>query len=250
MPLHLSPAQPPDFPALIACQKTSYLSPKNTLYTLFCPMNRPTAADSLAEATERQLQWHEADPSSVWLKVTDPDTKDEEHGGDKIVGGACWHVYEKEAPFRGDEGEKGEEKMTCYWWPEEGRKREMADQVLGQLMGTRAERMVRPCLLLEICYVHPSYRRQGAGNMLVQWGTQKADELGLEAFVESTADGKPLYAKHGFHCTNEILLKGELDDMDEGLKRLQEELTWRAYYMWRPKGGKWVEGETVVPWVR
>lgn len=27
--------------------------------------------------------------------------------------------------------------------------------------------------------------------MLLRWGTEKADELGLEAFVEATDDGKP-----------------------------------------------------------
>ncbi|KAI4162710.1 MAG: hypothetical protein LQ346_009109, partial [Caloplaca aetnensis] len=96
MALTLSPVTPADFPALIACQRTSYLDPPNPLYTLFCPQTRPTAAESLAEATERQLQWHESDPTSTWLKVTDPDTKDEEHGGaEKVVGGACWHVYKK-----------------------------------------------------------------------------------------------------------------------------------------------------------
>lgn len=145
MPLQLAKVQPSDFPPLIACQRTSYLDPPNALLTLFCPPNRPTVAESLAEATQRQLEWHESDPTSTWLKVTDPETKDGEDGREKIVGGACWHVYEK-APFGGAGEEGKEEEETCYWWPEEGRKREMADAVMGQMMGTRAERMVRPCV--------------------------------------------------------------------------------------------------------
>ncbi|KAL8760668.1 MAG: hypothetical protein Q9184_003153, partial [Pyrenodesmia sp. 2 TL-2023] len=146
MPLHLTPAQPSDFPALIACQRTSYLDPPDPLYTLFCPPHsRPTVAESLAEATGRQLEWHESDPTSTWLKVTDTDTKDEEYGGEeKIVGGACWHVYEKAPGEIEAEKEGGGEEMKCYWWPEEGRQRELADQVMGQMMRTRAERMKGP----------------------------------------------------------------------------------------------------------
>ncbi|KAL8923918.1 MAG: hypothetical protein Q9208_004355 [Pyrenodesmia sp. 3 TL-2023] len=104
--------------------------------------------------------------------------------------------------------------------------------------------------VLEICYVHPEYRRRGAGSLMVEWGTKKADEMGVEAFVEATEVGVPLYEKHGFHLMNEFVLRGELEDMDEGLKKLQEELTWHGYYMWRPKGGKYVEGETVAPWLK
>ena len=85
---------------------------------------------------------------------------------------------------------------------------------------------------------------------MVGWGTKKADELGLEAFVEATDDGMPLYARHGFQWMNDFTLRGELDDMDEELKKLQDELTWHAHYMWRPKGGKYVEGVTVAPWTK
>ena len=42
------------------------------------------------------------------------------------------------------------------------------------------------------------------------------------------------------------------DDMSvpnpsERWKELQQ-LELKAYYMWRPKGGQFVEGETVIPW--
>ncbi|KAL8825892.1 MAG: hypothetical protein Q9170_007618, partial [Blastenia crenularia] len=227
--------------------------------------NRPTVEESLAEATERQKEWHEGDATSRWVMVTataaaggEGTEKDGEDNitiqegdkkGEKIAGGACWHVYEK-PPFGADADGHGEgEGMTCYWWPEEGRRRELADSVMGQIMQVRGERMVRPCLLLEICYVHPSYRRLGAGSMLVSYGIKIADELGLEAFVEATKDGVPLYEKFGFRVVDGILLKGELEGMGEELRKLQEELTWEGMYMWRPKGGVWEEG-TKVPWVK
>lgn len=33
---------------------------------------------------------------------------------------------------------------------------------------------------------------------MLKWGTRKADDLGLEAFVESTEIGRKAYEKHGF----------------------------------------------------
>lgn len=190
------------------------------------------------------------------MKAGDKDKEEEEEllrdgEGKKIIAGAYWHIYDK-APSETGGGE--EEEMSCYWWPEEGRKRELADSVMGQLMATRSERMKGPCLLLEICYTHPSYRRCGAGNLMLEWGTRTADSLGVESFIEATADGVPLYEKWGFKMMNEFVLRGELggegEEMDEKLKKLTDELTWHGYYMWRPPGGKYVEGETVPGWLK
>ena len=60
--------------------------------------------------------------------------------------------------------------------------------------------------MLGICFVEPQYRRQGASRRLVQWSTDKADEIGLEAFVKSINDGKHFHAKHGFDYINELIL--------------------------------------------
>ncbi|KAL8726985.1 MAG: hypothetical protein Q9166_006348 [cf. Caloplaca sp. 2 TL-2023] len=246
MPPTLSPVTTAsDFPALIACERSSYLSPYNALYQLFCPQNRPTVEESLREATERQLGWWVGDPTATWVKVTDSDDPDAGDGG--VIGGALWHVYEK-APFGPDAEKKAHEGETCYWWPEEGRQRELADHMMNQFTYPRTQRMHRPSLLLEICYVHPEHRRRGAGNLLVGWGTKKADELGLESFVEATDDGRPLYERHGFKVVDRMEVKADLDNMDEGLRELGKSLEWEGWYMWRPVGGNWVDGETKVPW--
>lgn len=34
--------------------------------------------------------------------------------------------------------------------------------------------------------------------MLLQWGADEADRLGLEVYVEASPEGKPLYEKRGF----------------------------------------------------
>ena len=55
--------------------------------------------------------------------------------------------------------------------------------------------------------------------MLVAWGCRKADETGLKAYCEATADGLQLYLRHGFKEIDRVTLdlepwggkKGDLD---------------------------------------
>jgi hypothetical protein len=34
--------------------------------------------------------------------------------------------------------------------------------------------------------------------MLVQWGVEESEELGLPCYLQATEEGRRLYAKHGF----------------------------------------------------
>jgi hypothetical protein len=36
------------------------------------------------------------------------------------------------------------------------------------------------------------------GALQLKWGLEKADEMGVQAYLESSPKGKGLYAKHGF----------------------------------------------------
>jgi len=39
------------------------------------------------------------------------------------------------------------------------------------------------------CGTHSEHRRRGAGLMMMQWGLNKADAMGLDCFVEATEAG-------------------------------------------------------------
>lgn len=67
-----------------------------------------------------------------------------------------------------------------------------------EIMGTR------PYYVLDTLVTHPDHHRRGAGGMLVQWGCEKADELGVEAFLEASPMGQPLYARYGFEPVKEV----------------------------------------------
>ncbi|PYI05940.1 hypothetical protein BO78DRAFT_139068 [Aspergillus sclerotiicarbonarius CBS 121057] len=57
---------------------------------------------------------------------------------------------------------------------------------------------------LKELYVLPESQRQGLGGLLVAWGVQKADELGLPAYTEASPEGLGLYLRHGFREVDRV----------------------------------------------
>jgi GNAT superfamily N-acetyltransferase len=81
-----------------------------------------------------------------------------------------------------------------------------------EIMGTR------PYFSLYTLVTLPDHHRRGAGGMLLQWGCEKADELGVEAFVEASLMGQPLYARYGFEPVKEASIDLREYGGDEELK--------------------------------
>lgn len=52
--------------------------------------------------------------------------------------------------------------------------------------------------LPDMLAIDPAHQRKKVGDTLVKWGLKQADELGLDAVVESSVFGKGLYEKNGF----------------------------------------------------
>jgi len=44
----------------------------------------------------------------------------------------------------------------------------------------------------------PAHERRGAGSMLIEVGLKEADKAGLDAYLDATKTGKPLYERMGF----------------------------------------------------
>ncbi|KAI4725120.1 hypothetical protein E4T49_07145 [Aureobasidium sp. EXF-10728] len=49
---------------------------------------------------------------------------------------------------------------------------------------------------------HPSQRRRGAAHMLLEKGTKKADEAGLDMYLQASLMGAELYKKFGFEVVS------------------------------------------------
>ena len=96
--------------------------------------------------------------------------------------------------------------------------------------------------------VLPAYRRQGIGSLLMDVGVTRADELGVECWMEASSMGKPLYEKHGFRSLFKMVFDTERRDASDVWRRCAHEMTPTPFFtMWRPKNGAWEEsGKPVV----
>ena len=94
--------------------------------------------------------------------------------------------------------------------------------------------------VLNFCFTHPNHRRRGAGRLLMEWGTKKADELGLTSYIESTESGRPLYEAQGFYVEGDIDLDATTDNPSEEFTRMREKLGCpiHGWFMRRPSPGK------------
>ncbi|KAF2792099.1 acyl-CoA N-acyltransferase [Melanomma pulvis-pyrius CBS 109.77] len=77
--------------------------------------------------------------------------------------------------------------------------------IFGLFAQNKLETMgTRPYYVLDTLVTHPEHHRRGAGGLLVKWGCDRADELGVEAFLEASLMGEPLYRRFGFVPVKEV----------------------------------------------
>ena len=61
-----------------------------------------------------------------------------------------------------------------------------------------------PHVFLGIIATEPGEGRRGAGKMLMRWGVERADEVGVEMFLEASPMGVGLYGGVGFEEVGEF----------------------------------------------
>jgi hypothetical protein len=137
MPLKLVHLESDDeFDAIVRCEFVAYETPPCKLKELFFPP-QVTREATIQEAKQRQTAWHRGDPTSYWLKVIDTDDND------KLLGAACWHVYEAD-PYAVESDEE------CDWFPK-GEERGIGNALMGQFLTPRMTYMRKP----HICELMP-----------------------------------------------------------------------------------------------
>jgi GNAT superfamily N-acetyltransferase len=57
--------------------------------------------------------------------------------------------------------------------------------------------------------VHRDHQRRGAGTLLMQWGLDHAQRVGLPAYLEASPFGYPLYLRMGLREIGRVLIKAE-----------------------------------------
>lgn len=89
--------------------------------------------------------------------------------------------------------------------------------------------------MISYCFTDPNHRHKGVASLAMKWGIQKSEELGLDAFVESTEDGRAFYEAHGFEVFDDFYLDAATDSPNQDFTQEREELqlTIHGYYMKR-----------------
>lgn len=59
---------------------------------------------------------------------------------------------------------------------------------------------------------------------MMEWGIKKADELGVDAFVEATETGKLLYEKYGFIIYYKVVVNTIIENPSLAWRTLEKEL--------------------------
>jgi predicted GNAT family N-acyltransferase len=77
--------------------------------------------------------------------------------------------------------------------------------------------------VLAVLITSEEHRCRGAGGMLVQWGIEKSEELGLPGYLQSTEEGRRLYRKHGFEDLDTVEFHLEEYGLKgQGIERMTE----------------------------
>ncbi|RMZ73901.1 acyl- N-acyltransferase [Pyrenophora seminiperda CCB06] len=190
MPLQVQRiTDPADFDALVDIQIAAFES-GGGITALLAP--NPAPPDYKQKTVSKQMQSWKEEPDVVFLKVIDTDLNG------KMIACAKWRINEKERTE--------EEAARMYPEPDEKDKENQAlvdfyaylVRVRKQYMGTK------PFYFLHLLVTHPDHQRRGAGAMLIEWGTQRADVAQLPCFLESSPRGKPLYEKMGFEVAEVV----------------------------------------------
>ncbi|KAL3482412.1 acyl-CoA N-acyltransferase [Aspergillus californicus] len=246
----LHPATEADFPELISTLWESFETPRQGLLRLFFPIldnDRPGSlqtciAGQLDEV--REFQKPGAPGELAWVKIVDT------HAQGRIVAAAKWFFYHRDP--NEDSHAENPEGIVADWYPE-GVAREFATSAVRLFERPREEMARRAHAFLHIAFTVPTYRGRGLARMFMEWGLRIADERGLEAWLDASEFGAPLYENFGFRrvLVNAVVpVPGR--ELGEDERREWEEceavmLPIVYTLMWRPKGGVFVEG-AVKPW--
>ena len=161
--------------------------------------------DRLEDLSARHWFRHSTTPGSVWLKVVDTDL------GDKVVAASRWIIHTRTA------SSEAQRPARAYWLPP-GTVRRFYDAIRNNFSAVRNgptrqtphvrkpvarfNRMEMETKLdkpdLTTNYTVAEHRRRSANTLMIERGTRKADELGLETWLEATPLGSLIYSKHGF----------------------------------------------------
>lgn len=227
MPLLLTSCGPNDTPSIVSLSAAAFSAPTNA--NIF--PNTPAVNAFRAKRANHSFQH---DPFLVFHKIIDTDLPPEE----QLVAYAKWakpHTKEELAKsgyvdlIMGEELPKDCNRELIL------KTEEMKNEVVEDVMGDRPFYcMCRPVIVrghfpaypnyvplfvstislfvslldLHALATHPAHSGRGCAGMLIKWGMQRAEEEGVECYVEAQDTSLPIFNKYGWKHVREIV-KGD-----------------------------------------
>ncbi|CZT43054.1 uncharacterized protein RSE6_03033 [Rhynchosporium secalis] len=161
--LSLLPAEVSDLTEILTGQRLAFSNPVEPFFFALFPETE--RVENFEAQVKRTEAWWTGDPSAKYMKVVDDETG-------QIISAAKWCIYETSLT----EEQMIEELIVDWHFDNESN-------------------------FLDMLSTHPDHQKRGAAKILVQWGCEIADRMGVEAFIEGTAVARRLYESCGFVAT-------------------------------------------------
>ncbi|KAB8246626.1 hypothetical protein BDV35DRAFT_380545 [Aspergillus flavus] len=241
MPLIVSRANlTQDWDELITSYWTSWSSPLQAVGELtFAHLGEGNEAEAtaLADVKKSLRQAAESDPNIIWLKCYDTESG-------RIVAGGMYHIHHSN-PYRA-----GAPRVEAKWFPEGSEMRLLAEEFYAQLWAWRGRLMGDRHVCGNALWALPKYRSRGATELIMDEFVRHMDALGMEGYLEATEMGFALYQRYGFVAIARPRMRfsEHKERSTQGRRLIHEVQAHPVWIMWRPAGGEYRDGETVLPW--
>ncbi|KAI1453655.1 hypothetical protein F4805DRAFT_442650 [Annulohypoxylon moriforme] len=206
---------------------------------------------SFAATKKEYLAAALANPDQYWVKIEDIDCDNQDTH--RIIGGGAWtHVRQESDQHAKHPMDVGE---GTHWLPGPGfepssERYELSRQLYRQMWGWRPRMMGRAHMYGQALWILPEYRNSGAAAQVLDNFVGLIDKLGLEGYLEGSSMSTSLYLKYGFVAIKYPILIFHNDNPSPDWIRLVHDIQSHPIsIMWRPKGGNYVEGKTILPWL-
>ncbi|KAF2257768.1 acyl-CoA N-acyltransferase [Lojkania enalia] len=199
--LSISPLTDQDIPTYVSIRHETFIPTVNKVLYSRQPSPSPETFQGIAEGVRKGLN-----DGIIYLKCVDDSSGE-------MIAGARWQYLRSKVPSE-EFDESGKVRRRPWEEVEDSLKipemySESDERVWNGFFGGLAEgkRRVmgdRPYYVLDTLVTHPDHHRRGAGTLLTAWGCDRADEKGIEVYLEASPMGKPLYERFGFQEVGKV----------------------------------------------
>ncbi|KAL4779281.1 acyl-CoA N-acyltransferase [Aspergillus varians] len=144
---------------------------------------KPSVREFWNAGLQRDLQ----NPDSHVVAIIDTDLP-----GSPVIAYASWFAPSSQPP-------PDQPQPTPAMYPEEAEDHALAELFFNHLKERREVHMAgRKCWYLALLVCHEDHQRRGAGAMLMQYGSDLANKMQADMYVEASPPGVPVYTRFGF----------------------------------------------------